>query len=56
MLAAYDAGGLAWESGPLTPGAEWLGRLDDEVHLRAGGVLHRVDLRHGRTVDEPAAW
>lgn len=56
VLAAYDAAGLAWESGPLTPGATWLGRLDDEVHLRAGDVLHRVDLRHGRTVDEAAPW
>ena len=56
VLSAYDGLGLAWESGPLTPGAEWLGQLDDEVHLRSGGVLHRVDLRHGRTVYEAAPW
>jgi len=56
VLVAYDAGGLAWESGPLTAGGQWLGRLDDELHLRAGDLLHRVDLRHGRTVDEPAPW
>ncbi len=56
VLAAYDATGLAWESGPLAPGAQWLGRIDDEVHLRAGDALHRVDLRHGRTVTEAAAW
>lgn len=56
VLIAYDMHGLAWESGPLTPGAEWLGQLDDEVHLRSGAVLHRVDLRHGRTVDEAAPW
>lgn len=55
-LAAHDGAGPAWESGPLTPGAEWLGRLDDEVHLRAGALLHRVDLRHGRTVTEAAPW
>ena len=34
--------GLAWESEHLGPDAAWLGRLDDEVHLRAGDVLHRV--------------
>ena len=28
--------GLAWESDPLEPAAVWLGRLDDEVHLRVG--------------------
>ena len=56
VLAAYDARGLAWESGPLEPGAQWLGRLDDEVHLRAGDRLHRVDLRHGRTTTETASW
>ena len=56
VLAAYDAAGLAWESGALEPGAQWLGRLDDEVHLRAGGQLHRVDLRHGRTSTEAASW
>jgi hypothetical protein len=33
-----------------------LGRLDDEVHLRAGGVLHRVQLRSGTTVTEQASW
>ena len=55
VLAAYDADGLAWESGPIG-GAQWLGRLDEEVHLRAGDVLHRVDLRHGRTTTEPAPW
>ncbi len=56
VLSAYDERGLAWESGALFPGAEWLGQLDDEVHLRSGAVLHRVDLRHGRTVDEAAPW
>ena len=55
VLAAYDDRGLAWESEPV-PGAQWLGRLDDEVHLRAGELLHRVDLRHGRTTTEPAPW
>jgi hypothetical protein len=55
-LSAYDATGLAWESDHLGPEAEWLGRLDDEVHLRAGGLLHRVSLRHGGTVTEPASW
>ena len=55
-LSAYDAVGLAWESDPLGPDAVWLGRLDDEVHLRAGDVLHRVSLRHGRTVSEPSSW
>lgn len=55
-LAAYDAYGLAWETGPLGPGASWLGRLDDEVHLRDGDRLHRVDLRHGRTTSELAPW
>lgn len=56
VLAAYDAQGLAWESGPLGQGAAWLGVLDEEVHLRSGDLLHRVDLRHGRTVSEPAPW
>ena len=55
VLAAYDATGLAWESDPI-PGASWLGLLDDEVHLRSGDLLHRVALRHGRTVTEPASW
>jgi hypothetical protein len=55
VLAAYDADGLAWESDALQ-GAQWLGVLDDEVHLRTGGLLHRVSLRHGRTVTEPASW
>ena len=55
VLAAYDAQGLAWESDPL-PDAQWLGRLDEEVHLRAGDVLHRVDLRSGRTVTDAAPW
>lgn len=55
-LSAYDADGLVWESDPLGPDAVWLGRLDDEAHLRSGGVLHRVRLRHGRTVSEPASW
>lgn len=54
VLAAYDAGGLAWESEPLDDGAQWLGRLDDEAHLRAGDRLHRVALRHGRTTTEQA--
>ncbi|HWH30385.1 MAG TPA: hypothetical protein VNU26_15770 [Mycobacteriales bacterium] len=55
-LSAYDAEGLAWESDRLGPDAQWLGRLDDEVHLRAGERLHRVGLRHGRTVTEPVSW
>jgi hypothetical protein len=55
VLAAYDAEGLAWESDALH-GAQWLGVLDDEVHLRSGDLLHRVSLRHGRTVTEPASW
>lgn len=55
-LAAYDSDGLAWESEPLGSGAQWLGRLDDEVHLRQGDLLHRVALRHGRTTTEPAPW
>jgi hypothetical protein len=55
-LTAYDAEGLAWESSRLGPDAVWLGRLDDEVHLRAGDVLHRVQLRHGRTRSEPVSW
>ncbi len=55
-LSAYDAEGLAFESDHLGPEAVWLGRLDDEVHLRAGDVLHRVSLRHGGTVSEPAPW
>ena len=29
---------------------------DVEVHLREGDRLHRVSLRHGRTVSEPASW
>ncbi|MCY7365886.1 MAG: hypothetical protein LH469_11345 [Frankiaceae bacterium] len=55
-LSAYDAAGLAWESDHLGPAAEWLGRLDDEVHVRTGDQLHRVSLRHGGTVVEPASW
>ena len=55
-LSAYDAAGLAWESEQLGADAEWLGRLDDEVHLRAGGLLHKVSLRHGGTTTEPASW
>lgn len=55
-LSAYDADGLAWESDRLGPDAAWLGRLDDEVHLRTGDLLHRVSLRHGGTVTEPASW
>jgi hypothetical protein len=56
VLAAYDTAGLAWESDALGPAARWLGVLDDEVHLRAGDLLHRVALRHGRTISEPASW
>ncbi len=56
VLAAYDAQGLAWESDALGPDAVLLGTLDDEVHLRSGDRLHRVALRHGRTVTEPASW
>ena len=55
VLSAYDADGLAWESDVIGPSV-WLGVLDDEVHLRSGDVLHRVSLRHGRTVSEPASW
>lgn len=55
VLAAYDGNGLAWESDDIG-GAQWLGLLDGEVHLRAGDTLHRVDLRHGRTVSEPHPW
>ena len=55
-LTAYDADGLAWESDLLGPRAQWLGRLDDEVHLRCGDTLHRVALRHGSTISEPASW
>ena len=55
-LSAYDARGLAWESDRLGPEAVLLGRLDDEVHVRAGDLLHRVDLRHGRTTTERAPW
>lgn len=55
VLSAYDDRGLAWESDAV-PGSQWLGVLDDEVHLRAGAVLHRVSLRHGRTVSEAAPW
>lgn len=55
-LAAYDKAGLAWESDQLGADAHWLGRLDDEVHLRAGDRLHRVSLRHGRTITEAATW
>jgi hypothetical protein len=55
-LSAYDADGLAWESEHLGPQAQWLGRLDDEVHLRSGDTLHRVALRHGRTRTEPLSW
>lgn len=55
-LTAYDAEGLAWESDRLGPEAVWLGRLDDEAHLRSGDTLHRVQLRSGRTVSEPVSW
>ena len=55
-LSAYDAAGLAWESDLLGAGAIWLGRLDDEVHLRTDDLLHRVSLRHGGTVTEAASW
>lgn len=55
-LSAYDALGLAWESEHLGPRAQWLGRLDDEVHLRAGDLLHRVRLRDGGTVVEAVSW
>jgi hypothetical protein len=55
-LSAYDAQGLAWESEHLGPDAVWLGRLDEQVHLRSGELLHRVSLRHGGTSTEPASW
>ncbi|MCW2667070.1 MAG: hypothetical protein JWN57_2032 [Frankiales bacterium] len=55
-VSAYDRDGLAWESDHLGPEAVLLGTLDDEVHLRAGDLLHRVSLRHGRTVTERAPW
>ena len=56
VVAAYDAEGLAWESDPVGADAVLLGTLDDEVHLRTGAVLHRVQLRHGRTISEAASW
>jgi len=55
-LSAYDARGLAWESDRLGPGAAWLGVLDDEAHLRDGGTLLRIALRHGRTTREAVSW
>jgi hypothetical protein len=55
-LCAYDAQGLAWESEHLGPQAQWLGRLDEQVHLRDGDLVHRVSLRHGGTTTEPASW
>lgn len=55
-LSAYDAEGLAWDSERLGPDAVWLGRLDDEAHLRSGDLLHRVNLRSGRTTSEPVSW
>lgn len=55
-LSAFDAQGLAWESEHLGSEAQWLGILDDEVHLRSGDQLHRVNLRHGGTQLEPASW
>jgi hypothetical protein len=55
VLAAYDAEGLAWESDDVLD-AQWLGVLDDEVHLRSADTLFRVSLRHGRTVREPLSW
>jgi hypothetical protein len=55
VLAAYDRDGLAWESDDVA-GAQWLGVLDDEVHLRRDDTLFRVSLRHGRTVQEPLSW
>jgi hypothetical protein len=55
VLSAYDAHGLAWESDDVS-GATWLGVLDDEVHLRSEDLLHRISLRHGRTVSEPVSW
>lgn len=55
VLSAYDGRGLAWESDPV-PGSHWLGLLDGEVHLRAGDLVHRIDLRHGRTTTEPVSW
>ena len=55
-LSAYDAHGLAWVSDHLGSEAVWLGRLDDEVHLRSGERLHRVQLRSGTTLTEAASW
>lgn len=55
-VSAYDAGALVWESDPIPPYAQWLGRLDDEIHVRADDLLHRVSLRHGSTVTEVATW
>ena len=54
-LLAYDATGLAWESDDVA-GAEWLGVLDDEIHLRTADELLRVAVRHGRTTREPLSW
>jgi hypothetical protein len=36
--------------------AQWLGRLDEQVHLRDGDLVHRVSLGHGGTTTEPASW
>ena len=55
VLSAYDGQGLAWESDHVGP-VQWLGVLDDEVHLRSEDTLFRVSLRHGRTVREPLSW
>jgi hypothetical protein len=54
LLAAYDAAGLAWTTD--VGEAEWLGVLDDEIHLRTSDQLVRVAVRHGRTSREPLSW
>ena len=62
-LSAYDGRGLAWEADlagerVAWAGVEWLGVLDDEVHLRDAErrLRVRVDVRHGRAVAEPLPW
>lgn len=53
FLSAYDRDGLAWTS--EVGDAEWLGVLDDEIHLRTADELVRVTTA-GRTTREPLSW
>jgi hypothetical protein len=55
FLVAHDASGVAWASDDVGT-AEWLGVLDDEIHLRTETELIRVAVRHGRTTREPLSW